>query len=106
MTLVFWAGQQFAGMDWRPLASDIIYPASAAFERLLLGGYTGTGLLAIPWACLLMYLPARAGLFGMAAATGKLCHGDETQERIWLPAPERKIGGLLLAACGYVQYLK
>lgn len=97
VTLVFWAGQQFAGMDWRPLASDIVYPASAAFERLLLGGETGTGLLAIPWACLLMYLPAALAVrYGRCYR--KAVPWDETQERIWLPAPERKIGGLLLAA--------
>ena len=29
---------QIGGMDWKPLTSDIVYPASAAFERLLLGG--------------------------------------------------------------------
>ena len=88
VTLVFWAGQQFAGMDWRPLASDIVYPASAAFERLLLGGETGTGLLAIPWACLLMYLPAALAVrYGRCYR--KAVPWDETQERIWLPAPIR-----------------
>ena len=99
VTFVIWAGWhwQIGGIDWKPLTSDIIYPASAAFERLLLGGYTGTGLLAIPWACLLMYLPAALAVrYGRCYR--KAVPWNETQERIWLPAPERKIGGLLLAA--------
>ena len=97
VTLVFWVGQQFAGMGWRPLASDIIYPASSAFERLLLGGYIGTGLLAIPWACLLMYLPAAlAARFGFCYK--KDVSWKDVPERTWLPIPEHKIGGLLLAA--------